>query len=288
MKENSGTWANTIQGSTRSSSKKRWKSIYKVSTPLPPRSWELNYPENGNDRTWKNTMGLQNPEAHIKAYMTQENLLSGRMVVHCRLFPTTLMGVALEWYYSLPRNSIDSFNTLCAWFFATFADCKPIVATSTSLHNVLQGEEEEGLRQYMTWFAKETLNILELHLVVAMHVLLIGLRSGKFLDTLYMDSPTNMDKLRSQVAWYINIEENVDARRKMMKTSVVSTSEQYPKRKQTKRLENYTPLNTSWDVILCGACNLGLVQLSPPTTSHPSAPSTKKCNYHQNMGHTME
>jgi len=90
-----------------------------------------------------------------------------------------------------------------------------------------------------------------------------------------VDPPANMDELRSRVAQYINIEENVDARRKMMKTLVVATSKQYPKRKRTEIFENCT-------------CNLGLVQLSPPTTNHPSANSTKKCNYLQNMGHTTE
>jgi len=67
---------------------------------------------------------------------------------------------------------------------------------SASLHNVVQGEEE-GLRQYMTQFAKATSNILNLHLVAAMHALLIGLCLRKFLDTLYVDPPINMDELRS-------------------------------------------------------------------------------------------
>ena len=123
---------------------------------------------------------------------------------------------------------------------------------SASLHNVVQGEEE-GLRQYMTGFEKATLNIPDLHPTVAMQALLIGLCSGKFLDTLYVDPSSNMDEICSRVAWYINIEESVDARRKMMKILVVATSEQYPKRKRTERFENYTPLNTSCDLILCEA-----------------------------------
>jgi len=56
-------------------------------------------------------------------------------------------------------------------FFAKFLNCKPIVVTSTPLHNVVQGEEE-GMRQYMAQFVKATLNILNLHPTVAMHALL--------------------------------------------------------------------------------------------------------------------
>jgi len=94
----------------------------------------------------------------------------------------------------------------------------------TLLHNVVQGDKE-SMRQYMAQFSKATSNILDLHSVVAMHALQIGFHLGKFLDTLYANSPTNMDELRSRVARYINIEENFDTRRKIMKTSKVATSE---------------------------------------------------------------
>ena len=90
------------------------------------------------------------------------NLSLENMVIHSRLFPTTLIGVALEWYYSFPRNLVDSFNTLCAQFLARFIDFNPIVATSTSLHNVVQGEGE-GLRQYMTRFSQAMVNMPNLH-----------------------------------------------------------------------------------------------------------------------------
>jgi len=114
------------------------------------------------------------PRAHVKAYMKQANLFSKNMVVHCKLFPTTLSVVTLEWYYSLPRNSIESFNALCGRFLAKFADYKPIIVTSTSLHNVIQVEGED-LRQYMTKFVRATLNIPDLHPAVSMHILLVGL-----------------------------------------------------------------------------------------------------------------
>lgn len=40
--------------------------------------------------------GTSNSKAHVKAYITQANLLSENMVVHCGLFSTTLLGIALE------------------------------------------------------------------------------------------------------------------------------------------------------------------------------------------------
>jgi len=88
------------------------------------------------------------PDAHVKAYMTR-----GDLKLHYRLFPTTLKGTTLKWYYSLPWNSVDSFCTLCFKFIARFIDNKPMATSSTSLHHVTQGKDE-SLRQYMARFAK--------------------------------------------------------------------------------------------------------------------------------------
>jgi len=79
-----------------------------------------------------------------------------------------------------------------------------------SLHNVMQGEAE-SLRQLVARFARATLNIPNLHPVVSMHALLVGLRLEKFLDTLYVELPEDMNQLQAKAAKYMSIEENVDA-----------------------------------------------------------------------------
>jgi len=40
-------------------------------------------------------------DAHVKAYLIQTNIFCRDLRVHCRLFPTTLKGPTLEWYYSV-------------------------------------------------------------------------------------------------------------------------------------------------------------------------------------------
>jgi len=87
--------------------------------------------------------GTFDPNAHVKAYFTQASLLTRDLRIQCRLFPTTLKGEALEWYYSLPANSINSFDTFCARFAARFTDNKLAVIDSTSVQHIVQG-------QYMT------------------------------------------------------------------------------------------------------------------------------------------
>jgi len=144
--------------------------------------------------------------------MTQANLFSTDGRVHCRLFPTTLKGPALDWYYSLPANSVGSFEMLCARFTARFADSKPATASSASLYHVVQGENE-SLRQHLARFTKATLLIPDLHPAVTRHSLLVGLKPSAFLDSLYADPPPNMDSLRARAARYMAIEENADARK---------------------------------------------------------------------------
>jgi len=71
-----------------------------------------------------------------------------------------------------------------------------MVATSTSLNNVVQWENE-SLQQYMAQFAKTSIHILNLHPTVAMHMLLMGFCIGKFFNTLYVNPPVNMDELHT-------------------------------------------------------------------------------------------
>ena len=56
--------------------------------------------------------GTTDPDEHLDAFVTQENLYTNVDVILCRVFPTSLKGVALTWYSGLPPRSIDSFDTL--------------------------------------------------------------------------------------------------------------------------------------------------------------------------------
>jgi len=81
---------------------------------------------------------------------------------------------------------------------------------STSLHHVSQGRNEP-LRQFMSRFTKACLNIPNLHPTIAMHAITVGLKPRLFLNTLYAEPPSNMDKLRARAAKYIAIVENAEA-----------------------------------------------------------------------------
>jgi len=46
-----------------------------------------------------------------------------------------------------------------------------------------------------------------------MHSIKVGLRPSSFSNTLYADTPFNMDEFHAQVARYMSIEENVAAKK---------------------------------------------------------------------------
>ena len=77
-------------------------------------------------------------------------------------------------------------------FSTRFVDCKPMITTSMSQHNVIQ-VDVDSLWQYLARFAKVSLNIPSLHMTMAMHKLLVGLCLRKFLNTLYADPLANVD-----------------------------------------------------------------------------------------------
>lgn len=65
----------------------------------------------------------------------------------------------------------------------------------------------------MARFNKASLTIPNLHPKVPMHSIKVGLRPSSFSNTLYADTPFNMDEFHAQVARYMSIEENVAAKK---------------------------------------------------------------------------
>jgi len=52
---------------------------------------------------------VEDPEAHLTAFYTQMMLSGGSDAIYCKMFMSTLQGIALEWFVSLPTGHITSF-----------------------------------------------------------------------------------------------------------------------------------------------------------------------------------
>uniref|UniRef100_A0A151UFJ5 Retrotransposon gag domain-containing protein n=1 Tax=Cajanus cajan TaxID=3821 RepID=A0A151UFJ5_CAJCA len=147
------------------------------------------------------------PDEHIDLYTTQVNLYTNNDAILCRVFPTSLKGVALNWYTQLSAESIDNFHTLVRQFTAQYATSRPHHVTSAALASLCQGDDE-SMRAFMERFTNISVKIRNLNPEVALHAMLIALKPGPFIDNLCREAPRDMDELHARGAGYIQIEEH--------------------------------------------------------------------------------
>ncbi|XP_020208607.1 uncharacterized protein LOC109793552 [Cajanus cajan] len=124
----------------------------------------------------------------------------------------------------------------------------------------------------MELFANVYIQICTLNPKVALHSMLMALKLGPFIDSLYRRPPTNMDELRARAAGYIQMEEHAE----------------FCKQAKVRKYDLYTPLNGPRVHILEEASNNDLITLPPPRHSPNHADKAKHCYYHKNYDHTTK
>jgi len=95
--------------------------------------------------------GMEDPEAHLFAFHTQMVLVGGSDAAKCKLFMSTLTGMAMDWFISLPNGHITSFRQLSRLFREQYlANRAPPPPVSYDLFDVKQYQGEtlkEGIHQ---------------------------------------------------------------------------------------------------------------------------------------------
>ncbi|KAL2226319.1 UNVERIFIED_CONTAM: hypothetical protein Sindi_1990600 [Sesamum indicum] len=109
-----------------------------------------------------------------------------------KLFATTLSGKAQEWFTSLPRESVESYEQLVQKFYFHFASKKKQKRSATHLFNIRQ-KEDETLRNFMGRFNNETLEVQELRIGMIVSILIHGLKKGPFTSALARDPPGDVE-----------------------------------------------------------------------------------------------
>jgi len=70
--------------------------------------------------------GMEDPEAHLTSFHTQMMLIGSSDAVRCKLFMSTLVGTATEWFISLPDGHVTSFTQLSKLFKEQYiVNCAP-------------------------------------------------------------------------------------------------------------------------------------------------------------------
>ena len=86
--------------------------------------------------------GMEDPEAHLTAFHTQMMLVGGFDAVRCKLFMSTLTGLAMDWFVSLPEVHITSFTQLSRLFREQYLANRAPALVSYDLFDVKQFQGE--------------------------------------------------------------------------------------------------------------------------------------------------
>ncbi|KAJ0861981.1 putative retrotransposon gag domain-containing protein [Helianthus annuus] len=184
---------------------------HKVSRFAPP-ICDAEVPKRFHIPTMKLYDGTTDPEEHIAQYRERmeinpipEKLKEACL---CKGFGSTLTGSALKWLLSLPPYSITSFANLVNLFNNQFSCSRKFEKLTSDLYRITQNHNE-SLRDYITKFSKESLDIPNLDMATAVEAFKMGLlKDSLFYDDLVMTPCRNLDEVRTRALRFIRLEDD--------------------------------------------------------------------------------
>ncbi|XP_056690374.1 uncharacterized protein [Spinacia oleracea] len=252
--------------------------------------------------------GTTDPENYSTAFEQHMMLYSDSNAMWCKVFQTTLSGVAADWYKKLPARSIFSFRQIQEDFVRRFISKVERKKTSGELMSISQ-RPKELLREYLTRFNNESITIPDLQQEIAVLALLRGMQECEFKRYLGRKSFTSLGEALRKANEYIRSDElmlisplggnqAVQSARKdhvpiqqhnYRKDNSRKEGHQqrggYPNRQPVGAYQVYTPLNTARATIY--AVNKSASWRKPLSMD---APGNNKnfCAFHNDHGHYME
>ncbi|XP_020597695.1 uncharacterized protein LOC110037396 [Phalaenopsis equestris] len=108
-------------------------------------------------------------------------------VLLCQVFLTNLKGQARTWFYSLPGDTINTFNELAKLFSERFNANRRIIKDSSHLSGIHQSEGE-SLKDYFDRFSTKVRQISGVDPELLRGVFFGGLHQGPFYSSLMKET----------------------------------------------------------------------------------------------------
>ncbi|XP_068504378.1 uncharacterized protein [Phaseolus vulgaris] len=150
-------------------------------------------------------IGVEDPEAHLTAFHTQMMLSGGSDAVYCKLFMSTLSGIALEWFVSLPDGHITSFQQFSKLFMEQYIVNRAPPVVSYDLFDVRQSQGE-SLRDYLSRFGAQVVRLPSKDEDMLVHAFKKGVLAGPFSESLIRNRPSTFVEIRRRVVAHIAAE----------------------------------------------------------------------------------
>ncbi|XP_047152768.1 uncharacterized protein LOC124824381 [Vigna umbellata] len=245
--------------------------------------------------------GTTDPASHIQTFSNAMAFRTGNDAIWCRAFSLSLEDEALEWFNTLPPNSIENFAGLKQPFIKQFAASSTQDLTVFELMTLKQGKDET-LRTFMDRYQKTVRRVKSLTPELALHYILPALKPGPFKDSICRRAPKTMEELRERATDEIRVEEmklsykreSQEARgertdgNKPGSSTGKSSGPRHREQKKGPRFQQYTPLNAPREKILREALSAELISEPEGIPTPKNADWSKHCAYHKNMGHNTE
>ncbi|XP_056698470.1 uncharacterized protein [Spinacia oleracea] len=150
--------------------------------------------------------GKSDPTNHLSAFGGHMMLYTNTDSMWCKVFPSTLEGMAQSWFGKIPKGTITSFRQLAILFRTQYVANIARERMTGELMSVIQGPQE-SLREYISRFNMEASNILKLQQEVAVLAMMTGLRDGEFKSYLGRKSFTTLAEVLGKANEFIKSEE---------------------------------------------------------------------------------
>ena len=128
--------------------------------------------------------------------------------VMCRAFPTALKGAARVWFSKIPPGTITDFEQLSKGFVCHFIGGQIHKKPTSHILNIQQ-VEGEPLRQYVTRFNKELLQVDETEDQVILTTFQARLLPEDFFFSITKSLPETVAELLQKAQKYMNAEDVV-------------------------------------------------------------------------------
>jgi len=209
----------------------------------PPREFSSPFSQEILDAVIPNTFsgpkviftGMEDPEAHLSAFHTQMVLVGGSDAAKCKLFMSTLTGMAMDWFISLPNGHITSFRQLSRLFREQYLANRAPPPVSYDLFDVKQ-YQGETLKEYINRFGAQVVKVGTSEEPMIVYAFRKGVCPGPFYESITRNRPRTFAEVRRRAVEHIASEEEVCEKR----TSVVPSRPRAQMRAQPVRVNETT------------------------------------------------